>query len=139
MDKIVLDSYALIAVFIDEPGADAVTKILLEGNAGNLELHITSYNMGEVYYMIWRKASKVQADVCWNAMLDLHLIVTEPSLDLTHAAATLKASYKLSYADAHAAALTLQVKGTLLSNDKEFDNLKSIKGFKLRSFASSTR
>ncbi len=139
MDKLVLDSYALIAVFLDEPGAEAVTKILLEGNAGNLELHITSYNMGEVYYMIWRKASKVQADVCWNAMMDLHLIVTEPSLDLTHAAATLKASYKLSYADAHAAALTLHLKGTLFSNDKEFDNLKNIKGFKLRSFAGSTR
>ncbi|MEJ7823602.1 MAG: PIN domain-containing protein [Chitinophagaceae bacterium] len=139
MDKIVLDSYALITVFLDEPGADAVTKILLEGNAGNLELHITSYNMGEVYYMIWRKASKVQADVCWNAMLDLHLIVTEPSLDLTHAAATLKASYKLSYADAHAAALALHLKGTLLSNDKEFASLKNTKGFKLRSFANRTR
>ncbi len=58
MDKIVLDSYALIAVFLDEPGAEAVTKILLEGNAGNMELHITSYNMGEVYYMVWSKSSK---------------------------------------------------------------------------------
>lgn len=132
MEKIVLDSYALIAVFLDEQGADVVTKILLQGNAGSIELHITSYNMGEVYYMIWRKASKVQADVCWDAMADLHLFITEPSINLTFAAATLKATYKLSYADAHAAALALQINATVITGDKEFTNLKNIKGFKVK-------
>ena len=132
MEKVVLDSYALIAVFLDEPGADIVTNILLEGNAGKIELHIISYNMGEVYYMIWRKASKTKADICWHAMKDLHLLITVPDMHLTFAAATLKASYKLSYADAHAAALSIHLNATLLTGDKEFESLKNIKGFKAK-------
>ncbi len=132
MEKIVLDSYALIAVFLDEPGADLVTQILLDGNIRKLELHITSYNMGEVYYMVWRKTSKEKADTCWHAMRDLHLFITEPTIDLTFTAATLKATHKLSYADAHAAALSVHLNATLLTGDKEFENLKNIKGFKVK-------
>ncbi len=132
MEKIVLDSYALISVFLDERGAEVVTDILLDGNAGNIELHITSYNMGEVYYMIWRKTSKALADICWQAMADLHLFITEPNIELTFAAATLKATYKLSYADAHAAALSLKLNATIITGDKEFNNLKNIKGFKVK-------
>ena len=133
MERIVLDSYALIALFLGEPGADFVSSILLEGNAGKTEVHITSYNMGEVYYMVWRKSSKAKADICWQAMADLHLIITEPTIDLTFTAATLKATRKLSYADAHAAALALQLNAILVTNDREFDNLKNIKGFKVKS------
>ena len=125
MKKIVLDSYALIAMFLDEDGADFVKQILIDGNTGTHELHITSYNMGEVYYMIWRKNSKKQAEVCWHAMKDLHLFITEPTLDLTFTAATLKATHKLSYADAHAAALAINLNAVLITGDKEFDNLKS--------------
>lgn len=132
MERIVLDSYALIAVFLNEFGADMVTKILLDSNAGKLELHITTYNMGEVYYMIWRKTSKEKADLCWDAMKDLHLFITEPNIDLTFIAATVKATHKLSYADAHAAALSVHLNATLLTGDKEFKSLKNVQGFKVR-------
>ena len=39
---------------------------------------------------------------------------------------------KLSYADAHAAALVLHLKATLVTGDKEFENLTTIKGFKVK-------
>jgi ribonuclease VapC len=133
MERIVLDSYALIAFFLGEAGADEVTKILVDGNDGKVELHITSYNLGEVYYMVFRKSSKEKADMCWQAISDLHLFVTEPTIDLTFKAASLKATRKLSYADAHAAALALELNAVLITNDPEFDNLKNIKGFKVKS------
>ncbi len=65
-------------------------------------------------------------------MIDLHLFITEPTIELTFAAATLKATHKLSYADAHAAALALDLHATLLTGDKEFDNLKEIPKFKVK-------
>jgi uncharacterized protein len=132
MEKVVLDSYALIAVFLDEPGADFVSRILLDGNTGTLQLHITSYNMGEVYYMVWRKSSKAKADICRHAMIDLHLVITEPGIDLTFSAAALKATHKLSYADAHAAALALHLNASLITGDKEFNSLKASTGLKLK-------
>ncbi len=132
MENIVFDSYALIALFLNEKGSSVVSNMLLDGNAGKFELFITSYNMGEVYYMIWRKSSKAKADVCWDAMLDLNLNVTEPGIVLTFEAATIKATTKLSYADAHAAALTLHLNATLVTGDREFNNLKNIKGFKVK-------
>ncbi|HEV8079568.1 MAG TPA: hypothetical protein VGP43_02570 [Chitinophagaceae bacterium] len=51
-----------------------------------------------------------------------------PTIDLTFTAATLKATHKLSYADA----LALHINGTLVINDKEFANRKDIKGCKFK-------
>ncbi len=107
MAKFVLDSYALLAFFRDETGADDVEKLLNEAAEEKHELYITTVNAGEVYYMISRKDSAAKATQVWEAMkkFPLHFIVAE--MELTLAAAKIKAKYKLSYADAYAAALTV--------------------------------
>ena len=131
MAKFVLDSYALLAFFRDEPGADSVEKLLNEAAEDKHELYITVVNAGEVYYMSCRKDSVAKANQVWDAMRKFPLHFVEVNLDLTLAAAKIKASYKLSYADAFAAALTIQKKATLVTGDDEYDNIDEA-GFKVK-------
>ena len=132
MAKFVLDSYALLAFFRDEPGADAVEKLLNEAAEDKHELYITSVNAGEVYYMSYRKDSAAKANQVWDAMKKFPLHFFDADMELSFAAAKIKANYKLSYADAFAAALTITKKATLMTGDDEFESLVGEAGFKVK-------
>ena len=128
----VLDTYALVAFFREEEGADEIEKLLIDALRGRHQLYLCSYNAGEIYYAIWRKDGKTMADACRRKLLQFHITIVEADLQLTFEAATIKATHKLSYADAHAAALALHLNATIITGDKEFNSLKDIKGFKVK-------
>ena len=132
MAAYVLDTYAMVAFFRAERGADEVEKLLVDTLTRKHQLYLCSYNAGEIYYAIWRKNGKPMADACRIKMLQLQITIVEADLQLTFEAAAIKATHKLSYADAHTAALALHLNATLVTGDKEFENLKRIKGFKLK-------
>ena len=132
MTALVIDGFAFLAYYRDEPGADEVLQLIHDAVDGKVKLYATTYNLGEVYYMAWRKHSRIQADNVWKELMQLPIEIVEPDLLMTFDAATLKATSKLSYADAHAAALALHLKAVLVTGDKEFESLKKIKGFKIK-------
>ncbi len=55
MVSYVLDTFALVAFFRAEKGADEIEKLLVDALTGRHHLYLCSYNAGEVYYAIWRK------------------------------------------------------------------------------------
>ncbi|HUS02222.1 MAG TPA: type II toxin-antitoxin system VapC family toxin [Chitinophagaceae bacterium] len=132
MAAYVLDTFALVAFFRAEDGADEIEKLLVDASQGKHQLYLCSYNAGEIYYAIWRKNGKAMADVCRRNILQFHVTIIEADLQLTFEAAAIKATHRLSYADAHAAALALHLDATLVTGDKEFNNLKDIKGFRVK-------
>ncbi len=132
MAAFVLDTFAVVAFFRAEKGANEIEKLLIDALTGIHQLYLCSYNAGEIYYAIWRKDGKAIADACRTKLLQFQITIIEADLQLTFEAAAIKAISKLSYADAHAAALTLHLNATLLTGDKEFNNLKGIKGFKVK-------
>ena len=132
MTALVVDSFAFFAYYRDEAGAGEVLQLIHDAADGKVKLYATTYNLGEVYYMSWRKHSKIHADKVWEELMQLPLIIVEPDIQMTFEAATLKATGKFSYADAHAAALALHLKATLVTGDREFESLKKIKGFKVK-------
>src|SRR3954462_10787660 len=115
MNKIVFDSYALIAFFRQEPGYELIRELLVKIAADEIEGYITTINIGEVYYMICRKSNQKNAEIALDALLKFPLQIIEADLKLSLEAARLKAKYTLSYADAFAAALTIQKKATLIT------------------------
>lgn len=132
MAAFVLDTFALVAFFRAEKGADEIEKFLVDALNGKHQLYLCSYNAGEIYYSIWRKDGKTIADACRRKLLQFQITIVEADLQLTFEAATLKATRKLSYADAHTAALALHLNATILTGDKEFNNLRDIKAFKVK-------
>jgi ribonuclease VapC len=132
MANYVLDSFALLAFFRDESGADIVEQLLNDAAEDKHELFITTVNAGEVFYMSHRKDGAIKAAFVWEAMKKFPLHFIEIDLEFSLEAAKIKASHKLSFADAFAAALTIQKKGTLVTGDDEFEALIGQAGFKVK-------
>jgi len=122
----VLDSWALLAFFEDEPAAEAVERILLDGEAGKTKLLLSVVNWGEVYYSIMRRVSQdaAEAKALEIAGLPIEIVAVDSDLVLVRQAAQFKALHRMSYADAFAAALAKTRKAELITGDHEFKPLE---------------
>ena len=118
----VLDSYALMALFNDEAGADEVERILLKAEGGNPKLCMCVVNWGEIYYSVMRGASPEQAEEKAKeiAGMPIELVAVDNDLNLVRQAAIFKATKKMSYADCFAAALAKLRSAELVTGDPEF-------------------
>ncbi len=131
MTAVVLDSFALLAYFRNEQGTEKVEQLLKEAASNEKHLFITNVNAGEVYYIAYKKDGSEKAELAWKAIQEFPIKLIEADLALTYKAANLKARYRLSYADAFAAALTIVKNATLITGDPEFNNLNGEEGFKV--------
>lgn len=132
MKKVVFDSYALIALFRQEPGYEFVRDLLVKMANDESEGYINAINLGEVYYMISRKSNTKNADAAITAIKQMPIQIIEPDLKMCLDAAAIKAKHSLSYADAFAAALTISRKAVLVTGDEEFESLVGEIGFKVK-------
>ena len=123
----VLDSWPLIAFFQGEPSASEVKKLLVHADTGRLHLLMTVVNWGEVYYNIMRRTSQAEAEMMAReiAVMPIELVPVETDLELVRQAARYKASGKLAYADAFAAALAKLRNAELITGDPDF---KAVEG-----------
>lgn len=132
MKKIVFDSYALINFFRKEPGYNFVSDLLIKVTGNEIESYISAINVGELYYMLCRKASAKIAEEAIHTIKQLPIHIIDASLHMCIQAAEIKAKYSLSYADAFAAVLTIEKKGILITGDREFNSLLKEPGFKVK-------
>ena len=123
----VLDSWALIAFFEDEPAAEQVEKLLAQAAADKHKLLLSVVNWGEIYYNTMRKVSQEAAEQKAReiAGLTIELVPVETDLHLVRQAAIYKATKKLAYADAFAAALAKIRNAELVTGDPEFKEIES--------------
>ncbi|MBI4762647.1 MAG: type II toxin-antitoxin system VapC family toxin [Chloroflexota bacterium] len=120
----VLDSYALLAFFEDEPGADFVRGLIHKAVEGDVTLLMTVVNLGEVWYAIARNTSPEIADQYIHEIKGMGIEIVEADWNLTRQAAVFKANGNISYADCFAAALAKLKKAELVTGDKEFKPLE---------------
>ena len=123
----VLDSWALIAFFEDEPAAEEVEKLLVKAEAGTHRLLLCVVNWGEIYYNTMRKVSQAAAEqkAMEMAGLTIQIVgVDGNDMELVRQGAIYKATRKLSYADAFAAALAKIRNAELVTGDREFKDLE---------------
>jgi predicted nucleic acid-binding protein len=120
----VLDSFALIAYFRDEPGAEVVENLLVTAGKKDAPLHMTDVNYAEVKYSIVKKdgakAWEEAAKILQGLPIDFH----STNRALADTAADFKARFKLSLADAFAAALAKERNAELVTGDAEFRALE---------------
>lgn len=120
----VLDSYALMAFFEDEPGADFVRGLIHKALEGDTSLLMTVVNLGEVWYAIARTNSPEIADQYIHEIKGMGIEIVEADWSLTRQAALFNANGNISYADCFAAALAKLKKAELVTGDKEFKPLE---------------
>ncbi len=132
MANFVLDSYAMLAFFRNEEGAEKVAQLLHDAANDKYELYMPVINAGEVFYITYRKEGAAKADIALKALQQFPIHIVDADMEFTFSAANLKARYSLSFADAFAAALSIKRKATLITGDKEFDALIGVTGFKVK-------
>jgi len=120
----VLDSFALIAYFRDEPGAETMEGLLVSAGKKDSPLLMSDVNYAEVKYSIVKKdgaeAWAEAAKVLQGLPIDFH----STTRALADTAADFKARFKLSLADAFAAALAKERRAELVTGDPEFKPLE---------------
>lgn len=124
MKRIVLDASALMTFFEDRPGAEKVEDLIRLGVEGKRQLLMSVVNWGEVYYSTWRAKGPGVARKVLENIAQLPLEVVDADLDLTRAAAELRAQHKLPYVDCFAAALAAARKASLATSDQDFASVE---------------
>ncbi len=120
MKTYVLDASALMTFFENRAGADKVEKLLVDAADAERPHVMSVVNWGEVYYAIWRAHGEKAAAVKLQDIAQLPIEIVDVDMELAKLAASLKAQYKLPYADCFAAALAQARKATLVTSDQDF-------------------
>ena len=133
MKHIVFDAYSFMALFQNEPGAPVVAATIKQilTDSETQKGWLTAVNLGEIFYMMSRKISPEAARQAIPDIDNFQFTIVAPDRGMCLKAAALKASYKLSYADAFAACLTLDLNGVLITGDPEFQLLEEAEGLQL--------
>jgi uncharacterized protein len=119
--KKLLDSYALLAYLNKEKNFQKIKKVLSEAQSSGFPLLMNEINIGETYYILYRKRSQEKAEFFLDTVLPgLSITVLSNSFEDIMAAARIKAEYPLSFADCFAAATARRENAIVLTGDPEF-------------------
>lgn len=124
MKQYVLDSYAMIAYFEDEAGADRVAQILRQLIQGKAKAYMSVVNWGEVYYNTMREEGVAEAEKVILQLDKFPIQMVEVNRDFAYETGKLKGKYRIAYADCFAVALPEKLNATLVTGDPEFKKLK---------------
>jgi uncharacterized protein with PIN domain len=110
--SVVLDSWAVLTLLQDGPGAERVARQLEQ------RPRMSWINLGEVLYILTRQHGTGEAE---ETVRDLRrkLAVELPSVGIVRRAAGIKAAHPMAYADAFAAATAVVHEAQLWTGDPE--------------------
>jgi predicted nucleic acid-binding protein len=121
-----LDSWAFVAWLQNQmPAADRMAALLERQAAGHTTLAMHLINVGEVYYAAARKVGDQRAAVALENLRTRGVQFLAVDEDAVLAAARLKARYRISCADAFAAATAMELNAPLATGDPEFRPLEA--------------
>jgi ribonuclease VapC len=116
----VLDSFALLAYLQDESVASRIEKLLENADKGKCQLFLSIINLGELLYITERRGGVAKAQDALALIRQLPIQVVPADEETVLAAAHIKASHTLSYADAFVVAVALKQNASILTSDPEF-------------------
>ena len=122
----VLDTFALLAYLQDETGASRVQTLLENAAREKCRLCISIINLGEMLYIIERREGVAKTQDALALIRQLPLEILPADEQAVFAAAHIKASHALSYADAVAVASAIQENAVVLTSDPEFETVASL-------------
>lgn len=122
--RFVFDSFALMALLLNEPGAARVQELLGSAAGGEHALYMTVVNLGEVLYTIeTRRGVELSQEAL--ALVDqspINLVEIDRGLALN--AARIKAAAKMGYADCFVVACAQDLGAAIVTGDPDFKQLE---------------
>ncbi|GAB4488980.1 MAG: hypothetical protein OHK006_20120 [Thermodesulfovibrionales bacterium] len=126
MKQCVFDSYALMAFFEDEPGAEHVQRLLQQAELDKISISMSIVNWGEVYYALARSKGSDKADEALLLIEQLPVRLVDVDRGSMLQVALLKAKYPVALGHCFAAALGIARKCPVVTGDREFEKIKDL-------------
>ena len=124
--RYVLDSFALLAHLGEEAGAARVRAVLKAASQDRAQIFLSAINLGELVYITERERGLVEAQMALNAVEQVPVQILEATRERVVAAAHLKATHAISYADAFVVATAQEMGATILTGDPEFRTVEAL-------------
>lgn len=119
-----MDTFALMAYLRREKNFRIVRTIILETLQGISKSFMSVINLGELYYMQARKSGTVKAEKSVKFVNRAGISIEPATTIRVMNAAKIKATVSLSYADAFAASLALELNAALVTGNPEYKPLE---------------
>jgi predicted nucleic acid-binding protein len=120
----VLDAHALLAYFEGETSGAPVRALIQEAEQRRIRLYLSLINWGEVVYIVRREKGEAAAHEVIARLDILPIVLRGVDRALVEAAAVLKATHPIAYADAFAAATANALQVPVVTGDPEFRRLE---------------
>ena len=125
--KRLLDSFAIIAYLNKDKGFEKVRDAMSEAQNSGGSILMNEINIGEVYYILFRKRGPEKADYFLQTILQsLPIVVVSNDFDDVIKAAKIKAEHPLSFADCFAAATAKKNNSVIMTGDPEFKKIEDL-------------
>jgi predicted nucleic acid-binding protein len=125
--KKLLDSYALLAYLNKEDGFEKVRNVLANAQKSSLPVLMNELNVGETYYILYRKRGHEQAEYFLDTILaGLPISMISNDFNAVISASKIKARNALSFADCFAVATAQRENAVILTGDPEFKNVEKL-------------
>ena len=125
--KRLLDSYALLAYLNKEAGFEKVRNVLADAQKCNHLVLMNELNVGETFYILYRKRGTDQAEYFLDTVLaGLPISMISNDFNAVISASKIKARHALSFADCFAIATAQRENAIILTGDSEFKNVEKL-------------
>ena len=121
-----LDCFAMMTILADEPGSTTVTNLLIGAAAGKIFLLMNEVNIGELLYAAKKKGLREDLDEFLEDLRELPIEWIPVDISLVVAAARIKSTRTLSYADCFAVATAMREDALVVTGDPEFRNVEDL-------------
>ena len=119
-----MDSSAFFALFEDEEGAETVQNLLEKAKKRDIMIFVSFVSYTEVFYVTYQEKGEEQAQRQVDLMGRLSVTRVDSSQELGLVAGRLKATHRISFADAWIAATAIMLGAILVHKDPEFNELE---------------
>ncbi len=126
MKRSVLDSHALLALLLAEPGGKVVRQLLEEAEHNERKLFCCWVNLTEVYYTIARRMGQRQASEALYMLEQLPLEFVSAEREISLCAAEVKWRHPIALGDAFAVGTALSLGAEVVSGDPEFARVEDL-------------
>ncbi len=120
----VFDTSALLTLRDNESGAEQVADLLYQAESVKIKGLVCFISLMEVLYRVWKDEGEQEARLAYEQVQSLPLTIIHESASLLEKAAAIKATERLSLADAWIAATAILEGATLVHKDPEFGCLQ---------------
>lgn len=117
---VILDSFALISFFHQEPGWETVRSIFKDLAKKGEKALLSRINWGEFYYIVKRRAGQAKTLEALALIEQLPIDILSVDDLLISEAAEIKSEYPIAYADAFCVATAKRLNGRIVTSDPEF-------------------